>query len=1031
MKTDILKALRRLRLPALALAAFLASCTSELAHEPAPGGGSQAGEALVTLRLQVPGAAAAGKTRAVGDNAERTVNDLYILAFKVDGGVETFDYYAVARKGTEDLTTGVSKWTASLRPKDYEQTFVMIANAQGTPGDVNTQIAALVDDGAGGTSVGEDKETVLEKLTDKLTADEQTAGFNAKGDNDHHAFTMYGQTAATKITLGQDPSLTVALHRIVARVNMAFTGDATTNFTASKVYLCNFTDRARVIPNGLGQTTGADYEPAATIPADAQKLPAAFDALGNIPTYTVTANEVKNQIYLFETNQPAPDDADAHLKRPCLVVQGTYEGYEGYYRVDFATQDATTGDVTYRDIIRNHSYNFTVTNVSGRGSATLQEAMETKASNLTADMILWDDNVIGNIDFEGDRVLGISTNSYELIKSGGIRLLQVRATTNVTWTANIYAANADGSADTQGTRPAWINFTDADGNAQGDGKTLADRAGVDALQDVYFKVNVNEGTDAAAERKAVIRLTDEKNRLSVEALVVQNQVEVPVYLRLMNGNERVSEIEFRQNDGVAMPVTVEYGPDDVTLSWEITLDEGGNGIEMEKVEVNGTEYIPPADLKDEIAPTGKADNSVVVNPAAKEFTTTEVYGTRRGRLMLIATRTSTGETEVLDIPMVQKKYGLTVNKTEVLCGGQEVLIYVKGNYEWQAEISNDAGGGYDHAYQDDLIWQFENNQKGTPSENLYVKESVVRIRTKPTPKIPQNADPQYYKATLNFKHKGSTVIPFSTEITFKPGMLAIEEKGKDNYKLYEVYGPEDMTVEEKNQGGTPPVLGATIMTYEQGIALSRATEEYTSKFFSWKICKESEFKQEFVVVENYRDIRAELWTVPIETAVSAGAGFVDICERMCITHSEGSPYQQLARQTLLSMFNEATGTRHNNFWVTVNKTGDNAQYNVSKVGYLSADKYGNYTIFNTLINNPKWVYKSGEPGYNLPINMYGNTIKTVLKPDFRFNGDGLAQQTYQITINRNGDATPYKIDNFKQQKFPTYYFKETQETIIN
>lgn len=1028
MKTDILKALRRLRLPALALAAFLASCTSELAHEPAPGGGSQAGEALVTLRLQVPGAA--GKTRAVGDNAERTVNDLYILAFKVDGGVETFDYYAVARKGTEDLTTGVSKWTASLRPKDYEQTFVMIANAQGTPGDVNTQIAALVDDGAGGTSVGEDKETVLEKLTDKLTADEQTAGFNAKGDNDHHPFTMYGQTAATKIELGKDVSLTVALHRIVARVNMAFTGDATTNFTASKVYLCNFTDRARVIPNGLGQTTGADYEPAATIPADAQKLPAAFDALGNIPTYTVTANEVKNQIYLFETNQPAPDDADAHLKRPCLVVQGTYEGYEGYYRVDFATQDATTGDVTYRDIIRNHSYNFTVTNVSGRGSATLQEAMETKASNLTADMILWDDNVIGNIDFEGDRVLGISTNRYELIKSGGTKLLQVRATKNVTWTANIYAANADGSADVNGARPAWIYFTN-EGGTDNNGTTLADQTGIDALQDIYFKVNVNEGTDAAAERKAIIRLTDEKNRLSVEAVVTQNQVEIPVYLRLMNGNEHVSEIEFRQNDGVAMPVTVEYGPDDVTLSWEITVDEGGNGIEMEKVEVNGTEYIPPTDLKDEIASTGQPDNSVVVNPAAKQFTTTEVYGTRRGRLMLIATRTSTGETEVLDIPMVQKKYGLKVNKTEVLCGGQEVLIYVKGNYEWLAEISKDANGGYDHAYQDNLIWEFENHQKGTPSEDMYVKESVVRIRTKPTPKIPQNADPQYYKATLNFRHKGSTVIPFSTEITFKPGMLAIEENDKGNYKLYEVYGPEDMTVKEKNQGGTPPVLGATIMTYKQGWALSTATDEYETDAFSWQMCKESELKQEYVVTESGKDIKAGLWTTPIETPVNSVVG-VGIAERVCITHSEGSDYKALARQSLLSISNSATDQRHKHFKVTVNKTAAaQAQYSVSAVGYLSQDKYGNYTIFNTIVRNPKWDYKSGDAGYNLPINMYGAKMSTVLKPAFYFSGNDWDKEHYEIRIDRAGITSPYTLDDYQTTEFPTYYFKETHETIID
>lgn len=1014
MKTDILKALRRLRLPALALAAFLASCTSELAHEPAPGGGSQAGEAEVTLRLQVPGAAAAGRTRAVGDNAERTVNDLYILAFKVDGGVETFDYYAVARKGTEDLTTGVSKWTASLRPKDYEQTFVMIANAQGTPGDVNTQIAALVDDGAGGTSVGEYKETVLEKLTDKLTADEQTAGFNAKSDNDHHPFTMYGQTAATKIELGKDVSLTVALHRIVARVNMAFTGDATTNFTASKVYLCNFTDRARVIPNGLGQTTGADYEPAATIPADAQKLPAAFDALGNIPTYEVdkATHEVKNQIYLFETNQPAPDDADAHLKRPCLVVWGEYQGYKGYYRMDFATQDAATGDVTYRDIIRNHSYNFTVTNVSGRGSASLEEAMNEKASNLTADMILWDDNVIGNIDFEGDRVLGISTNRYELIKSGGTKLLQVRATKNVTWTANIYAAKPDGSTDTQAARPAWINFADADGNVQGGGKTLADQTGVDALQDVYFTVDVN---DERPERQAVIRLTDERGRLSVEAVVTQNQVEIPVYLRVVNGQERVSEIEFDQLKGETIPFTVEFGPDDVELSWEIAVDEGEKGINMKEVTVGGIKYDNPANMKGVIQPTS-ANNSVLMEPFANGFTTTEVYGTRRGRLMLIATRPTTGETEVLDIPIYQKKYGLVIDKTEVLCGGQEVLIYVKGNMPWSVSIPTD-DQGYKNAWNDDLIIQFDNTQWGNPSETAWVEKSVVRIQTQPTPTKERKADPNYYKTKLTFKHRKTNFPIDPIEIDFKPGILAIDEWPDYNKitKIYEVYGPVQRSVNTKNNAYTedPAVTGATIMNYAQGYALTQADE-----FADWGVCKESEVKHEFVVNDRGVDIYTGSHDSNLALAVSALSLGYGIYERVGMTYTQAKSYREFRRQGILEITVSFMRPSHTHAWLTFTKKGNNFEFDVNKVGYLTNDKYGNPTIFNALANNVRWNYASGDVGFNMPVQMYGGKASATFKPTYYRPGE-----QYELSVTRKAITTPYDLAADKAQNYPTYYFK--------
>lgn len=1022
MKTDILKALRRLRLPALALAAFLASCTSELAHEPAPGGGSQAGEALVTLRLQVPGAAAAGRTRAVGDNAERTVNDLYILAFKVDPdtGNETFDYYAVARKGTEDLTTGVSKWTASLRPKDYEQTFVMIANAQGTPGNVNTQIAALVDDGAGGTSVGEDKETVLEKLTDKLTADEQTAGFNAKGDNDHHPFTMYGQTAATKIELGKDVSLTVALHRIVARVNVAFTGDAQANFTAEKVYLCNFTDRARVIPNGLDQTTGTDYEPAATIPADAQKLPAAFDALGNIPTYEVdkATHEVKNQIYLFETNQPAPDDADAHLKRPCLVVQGTYEGYEGYYRVDFATQDATTGDVTYRDIIRNHSYNFTVTNVSGRGSATLQEAMETKASNLTADMILWNDNVIGNIDFEGDRVLGISTNSYELIKSGGTKLLQVRATKNVTWTANIYAANADGSADTQGTRPTWISFTDADGNVQGDGKTWADQAGVDALQDIYFKVEVN---DERPERQAIIRLTDERGRLSVEAVVTQNQTSIPVFLNVKQLGVPVTEMDFGQNGETPLThLDIEFGPADVKLTWEIKEDPDAGRMDVTETSINaGANYT--TDMKGEVTSVGDTHQLQFRGKATNVTDDPDVpYETRTATLTLIAQHTTSGEIVVQNIRLFQKKLGLVIDRTEVLCGGQEALIYVKGNMPWIATFSE-----HTDAINAGLIPNTNDAGSGNPSETNWSTQSCIRIKTTARPRTRET-----FAAKLNFSHKTTGVAIPAMDITFRGGVLAVDEVEDNSYvtNIYDVYGPVERSFNTKDNPYTDADTGAErpeakMMNYWQASTLTKAESTIV-----WGMCKESELIHEYYAQDNRGSeiIGSSNGSITNKLGFATGANggsFTYIKERIKVTYAGSYNDKELATQELLEIAGLIQDSRHSHLWITGTPQGDNLMVNVAEVGRMVKNQW-NVDVYKPIYQNVKWEYYRGDTGVSIPTAAYGTSgFDTHFKPTSFYHQD-IAGGQYLVGMKRRNEAiTRLDAEPYIQEPYQTYYFE--------
>lgn len=268
---NILKALRCIGIPALALGALLASCTEELSSEVIPGnGGGKAGESEVTLKLQVPGAAT-GNTRAITADAEKKVDDLYILAFKVDPDTrnETFEYYVAAKRLTGADGNGQSTWTASLKVKEYKQTFVMVANAQNTNSKVNEQIGNLVKEG--NSKVGLEKMEVLEGLAETLSPNEIENGFDAA----NHALTMYGQTEPVKIGLDKTTTLTVALHRIVARVQVRFGGNAAVaaKFSAQEVYLYNFNNRARVIPAFLQETTDTDYEQTATIPDGAELYP--------------------------------------------------------------------------------------------------------------------------------------------------------------------------------------------------------------------------------------------------------------------------------------------------------------------------------------------------------------------------------------------------------------------------------------------------------------------------------------------------------------------------------------------------------------------------------------------------------------------------------------------------------------------------------------------------------------------------------------------------------------------------------------
>lgn len=679
MNHRILKLLRLLGAPLLAAAAVFGSCMTELESNPfPPSGGNGKGEQEVLLKLHVPGTTTPGEkggTRAVDKTEEEQIDDVYILAFNENNG--NYDYWVSAKKGATNTT-----WTALLKVKDYNQRFIVIANAMQANGGLVAAINAL--------KPGEQtKEEIKKLLKVALTEAEKTSGFNAAGTNNHSAFTMCGETAPTKITADGNNALTVSLYRIMARIQVYFGNKAGTgldNFTPSTVRLYNFNDKAQVIPNELGRKVTQT-----TIPADAalQKGEA---------RYTVTGNKLEYSIYLFETAQPENTDADSHVNRPCLVVGGKYNGGDAdkYYRVDLGTPKAGTGnqELDYLDILRNHSYEITVTSVSGEGHDTEQGALESKSANMTAQVIPWDETQIGNIDFDGEKFLGIGTMEYRVGKMGSDNLIQkVAASTGLEWTATLLNSNGQGNPD-------WIKFVVEGTEQTGTGGT---GAGENSPADVKFKVTKK---DTPEDRVAIMRFT--AGHLQVDARVIQDDSN-PVFI---DAPEEVIEFDGAADDTRSFDIT--FGPENTTLTWEVV--DGNTPITFTAKSIDGSTE----------GNTGVQSGTTARKQVAANFTAQaipdEVSGERTATLRLIA-KNDNGDITAKSVRLSQLKRVVNLSKSTIITDGKEQKIYVNANFDWSVKMENAAD------IEGNFIQTFEQDQTGQGNAGGSSELSVVKLTT--------------------------------------------------------------------------------------------------------------------------------------------------------------------------------------------------------------------------------------------------------------------------------------------------------------
>lgn len=357
---------------------LLCGCNNELRTRGDNGDGEEGELTTATLSVGLATGEQTLVSKGLSDEQEKTIHNLYILAFQPDAGDYKLKYYATGRSGSGSD----GKFTFTLRRSASgaaDTKLLLIANQNPYP-LINT-----------GMTYGE--------VQAALTSAELAVG-PAFADTGIPMFGFAGNNPETPLEITEGMALNANLLRAVARVDVGvgtydeLSGDwnkGDVDFKLTEIYVFKPQNRYTLMPlvNNLKYINGI---PSVTAPS-----PAGEQGNDNFQ-YLIGSGSASSiaEIYIPEAALKDGTVYDVnHDNRMALVVGGIYNTKTYYYRIDFTTVKINTQGAALHDVLRNHIYRYSITGVSQPGYTTAAAAYSGKPVGLsfTADIADWQPGV--------------------------------------------------------------------------------------------------------------------------------------------------------------------------------------------------------------------------------------------------------------------------------------------------------------------------------------------------------------------------------------------------------------------------------------------------------------------------------------------------------------------------------------------------------------------------------------------------------------------------------------------------------------